>query len=70
MLIRKLSDGEARKHLMTDAEFAMLPPDEQLNEVNRAVNAANIDRSLLHMAYSTPPPDEEKADSSKTNIYE
>lgn len=65
MLIRELSDEEARRYLMTDAEFAMLPPDEQLNEVNRAVNAAHIDRSLLSMAYSTPPPYEEKADSSK-----
>ena len=53
MLIRELSDEKARKYLMTDAEFAMLPPDEQLNEVNRAVNAAHIDRSLLHMAYSS-----------------
>ncbi|WP_164175031.1 hypothetical protein [Ruminococcus flavefaciens] len=65
MLIRELSNEEARKHLMTDAEFAMLPPDEQLNEVNRAVNAANIDRSLLHMAYSTPPPNEKESNSSK-----
>ncbi len=65
MLIRELSDGEARKGLMTDAKFAMLTPDEQLNEVNRAVNAAHIDRSLLHMAYSTPPQNEEKANSSK-----
>ncbi|WP_019679432.1 hypothetical protein [Ruminococcus flavefaciens] len=64
MLIRELSNEEAREYLMTDAEFAILPPDEQLNEVNRAVNATHIDRSLLHMAYSTPPQNEEKANSS------
>ena len=65
MLIRELSDGEARKNLMTDAEFAMLSSDEQLNEINRAVNAAHIDRSLLHMTYSPSPPNEKKSDSSK-----
>ena len=65
MLIRELSSENARKSLMTDAEFSMLTEEEQAAEINRAVNAAHIDRSLLRMAYSTPPPNAEKTYSSK-----
>lgn len=65
MLIRELSSENARKSLMTDAEFSTLNEEEQVAEINRAVNAAHIDRSLLLIAYSTPPPNEEKAYSSK-----
>lgn len=65
MLIRELSSENARKTLMTDEEFSMLTEEKQDAEINRAVNAAHIDRSLLHMACSTAPPNEEKANSSK-----
>lgn len=65
MLIRELSSENARKSLMTDAEFSMLTEEEQADEINRAVNAAHIDRSLIHMAYSTPPPNAENTNSSK-----
>ena len=68
MLIRELSSENARKTLMTDAEFSTLTEEEQAAEIDRAVNTAHIDRSLLHMAYSTPPPNEEKANSSKNII--
>ena len=65
MLIRELSSENARKSLMTDAEFSMLTEEEQAAEINRAVNAAHFDRSLIHMAYSTPPPNAENTNFSK-----
>ena len=55
MLIRELSNANAKKELMSDADFADLLLDEQVAEINRAIDVAGIDRSLLDKACSISP---------------